>query len=324
MTSSSHLLPFQGQVMSVTGPLQPDYFTVVDAHNHIWIDPVKGSSENSPILTEYDLLLNELKAYFKLGGNALIDCQPGGCGRNGLKLRQLAQASGIAVVAGTGFHRRLYYALDWWLWQADAQKIARYFIDEIQTGLTETLPLPQPVRAGFIKCACEAKVNDTPQMALTVAALAAAETGVCVEIHTERGGDAEAILEFFVRRGVRPQQIVLCHLDKAADFGLHCGLIQAGATLEYDTFYRSKYSPETTTWPLLEKMVEAGYDGNIVLATDMADVAMWKHAEGCAGLTGFITQIGERLEKMGLADLSIQQLLGKNIINRMAGSPDSN
>ena len=104
----------------------------------------------------------------------------------------------MTVIAATGFHRRTYYPASWWMWEASSQEIARYFIDEVQGGLQETLELPETVRAGLIKCACESTVRETPQAPLEAAAWAAAELGVCVEVHTEKGADAEAILDFFV------------------------------------------------------------------------------------------------------------------------------
>jgi phosphotriesterase-related protein len=143
--------------------------------------------------------------------------------------------------------------------------------------------------------------------------------GVCVEIHTETGSDAEAILDFFVRRGVRAGQIVLCHMDKARDLGLHRSLAEAGACLEYDTFYRPKYAPNSTVWPLIQEMARNGLDHSVALATDMADASMWKHIAGGPGLIGFVQEIRPRLEEMRLGTSAITNLMGGNIVRRLSG-----
>ena len=320
MTSGTPGVPFQGQVMAVGGPISPGSLDVIDAHNHLWIEAVGGASPDSPRLTEYDAILSELKEYAEAGGAAIVDCQPGGCGRNGTKLLQLSRESGVSVVAATGFHRRTYYPESWWMWEASSQAIARYFIDEVRAGLQETLELPEPIKAGFIKCACESTVGDTPEAPLEAAASAAAELGLCVEVHTEKGSDAEGILHFFVSRGVRAGQIVLCHMDKLPDFGLHRSLAQAGACLEYDTFYRPKYAPEKNVWSLIETMVQNGLDHSIALATDMAEASMWRHLGDGPGLTGLVKEIRPRLEDMRLGTPAIQNLIGGNIGRRLSGT----
>ena len=319
MMSTKYRIPFEGQVMSVSGSVSPDLLEVVDAHNHLWIEALKDVSPNSPTLTEYEQILAELREYRQAGGKTIVDCQPGGCGRNGMKLLQLSQESDVIVIASTGFHRRIYYPSSWWLWEAGSEQIARYFIDEVLQGLEETRRLPKPVKAGLIKCACESALRDTPQKVLEAAALAAAELGVCVEVHTEKGADAEAILNFFIRNGVRPNQVVLCHMDKVPDFVLHRNLAQAGAILEYDTFYRPKYSPDTHVWPLIEKMVTNGFDQSVAIATDMAEAAMWKHIRRGPGLIGLLTVIRSHLEEMRVGITSIQNMMGRNIANRLAG-----
>jgi len=311
--------PFEGQVMSVTGPVDPASLGVTDAHNHLWIEAVQGGAPASPVLTGRDAILGELVEYRQAGGAAIVDCQPGGCGRNGTALFELSQGSGVIVIACTGFHRRVYYAPGWWLWEAGSGQAARYFVDEIKVGLRETLASGRPAQAGFIKVACEATVRDTPRSALQGAALAAVETGACVEVHTEKGADAEAILDFFTRSGVRPAQLVLCHMDKAPDFGLQRALAQAGVLLEYDTFYRPKYSPERGVWPLIEQMVAAGYAGAVALATDMAEASLWRCFGGGPGLAGLLTLIRPRLQNIGLSPSAIQQLSGGNIARRLAG-----
>jgi 5-phospho-D-xylono-1,4-lactonase len=306
------------QVMTVLGPVAPHTLGVTDAHNHLWIEPVTGAAADSPVLTKTEAILAELITYRQAGGGAMVDCQPGGCGRNGIRLAELSQASGVQIVACTGFHRSKYYPPDFWLWQARAEQAARHFIHEIISGLVETGAASRPVRAGFIKIACEATLAQMPAAVLEGAALAAREIGAAIEIHTEQGAAAAAILDYFVRQGVRPAQLILCHMDKNPVFDLHRDLVQAGALLEYDTFYRPKYAPETHLWPLLTRVVEAGLEDGVTLATDMADARLWQTLGGGPGLAGLLTHIRPRLQTLGLQPETIQKLLGRNIAQRLA------
>ena len=139
-------------------------------------------------------------------------------------------------------------------------------------------------------------------------------------MHTERGAAVEDLLAFFGGRGVSPRRLVFCHVDKRPDFGLHRELAQAGVLLEYDTFYRPKYDPEGGVWPLLARMAAAGLAGQVAVATDMADPALWAELGGGPGLAGIFTIIKARLQRMGLAGETIDGLLGGNIAMRIATS----
>jgi phosphotriesterase-related protein len=153
---------------------------------------------------------------------------------------------------------------------------------------------------------------------MEAAAQAAAETGAAVEIHTEKGAEAEHIVASMGRFGLEGGRIVLCHVDKRPDFELHRDLAQAGVMLEYDTFYRPKYRPEEGVWPLLERMLAAGCDAQVAIATDMADASMWSRLRGGPGLTGLLTDIKPRLEKLGVQTETIEGLVGINIAGRLA------
>jgi 5-phospho-D-xylono-1,4-lactonase len=307
-------------ITTVLGPRPQEDWGITDAHNHLWIDPVPGGAEDAPVLNEMDPIVAELVAFRDSGGYGVLDCQPGGCGRNGKRLVQLASTSGVAIVAATGFHRRRYYPPDHWLWSVSAGKAADHFTEELENGLTECQPEEQPARAGFIKIACEAYFPQTPQAALLGAVHAAVQTGAMLAIHTEKGLAAEMILPFVLENGVKPHQIVLCHMDKRPDRELHLELAQAGVLLEYDTFYRPYYQPEKNLWPLLDFMMAAGYSQSIALATDMADRNLWRSFTNGPGLVGFTTTIRSRLEQLGASPEIVRRLLGQNITQRLANT----
>lgn len=308
-------------VQTVLGPIDHTSMGVTDAHNHVWIETVPGSDATSPVLDDEMNIAQELRAYYAAGGVSLLDCQPGGCGRNGEVLRRLALESGVNIIACTGYHRRKYYPPNFWLFTASETKIAEHLISESTTVLEECREGKSVVKAGFIKIALEVEWRDSYQAALEAAAAAAFETGVLIEIHTEKGALAEKAIIYFEDRHINPQQLVLCHMDKRPDFGLHCEIAKFGALLEYDTFYRPKYSPETRVWPLLDGMIAAGFGNCIALATDMADAHMYTSIGNGPGLASLPGEISERLTKQNYPNEIIRQLTGGNIARRLAGVP---
>ncbi|HOU41108.1 MAG TPA: hypothetical protein PK829_07555 [Promineifilum sp.] len=327
-----------GHIVTVLGPVVT--LGIADAHNHLYIGRVPGAPDDAPALTDSEGVARELIRFRAMGGGGIVDCQPGGCGRDGRVLRALSEQTGVAIVAATGFHRRRYYPPDAPLFALSAEAAASYFLGEIRGGLEETRgkdPSPQPspggrgsktepsppgrggenVYPGVIKMAAEATLAESPAALFAAAAAVAAETGYAIEVHTERGAAVEALLAYFVDRGVAPERLVFCHVDKRPDVGLHRELAAAGVLLEYDTFYRPQYDPERGVWPLLAQMLAAGWGQRIALATDMADPALWAELGGGPGLPGIFTVIKPRLEQMGADAATVAGLLGGNICARL-------
>jgi phosphotriesterase-related protein len=227
----------------------------------------------------------------------------------------------VHVIASTGFHRRKYYPPDYWLFQASQVQACDLFMTAIQNNILEATEVSESVRVGLIKIACEARLEDTPHSLLEAAAEASRRTGTAIAIHTEKGSQAERILEYFQEQDVDPQRLVICHIDKRPDAGLHRELARAGALLEYDTFYRPRYEPEKNVWPLLEKLANNGLASSIALATDMAEAELWSHLGNGPGLAGFITVVRTRLKSMGFPLPTIDRLTGGNIADRLARQP---
>lgn len=303
----------QRALMTVAGPIDPSTAGIADAHNHVWITPVEGAQPGVPVLFDQSAIARELADYKEAGGGTQIDCQPGGCGRDGRVLAELSRSSGVHIVACTGFHLEKYYPLDYWLWRANVDAAQAFFLSELSQGLIES----PGVCAGFIKIACKATLGETSPTLLEATAWASRETDAAIEIHTEQGASAEDIVSLFVKFGVSADRLVICHVDKRPDIGLHRSLAQAGVMLEYDTFYRTKYQPEQNVWRLLEQMITEGLDQQIAIGTDMADAKIWARLGKGPGLMGLAMQIIPRLQAMGYAPKTIQRLVGQNIVNRL-------
>ncbi len=306
-------------VKTVLGDKSYEMLGITDAHNHVWIGAVPGVDAAAPVLDQFEPVKSELRGYRAAGGGSLLDCQPGGCGRDANQLVRLSKESGVNLIACTGFHRKKYYPPNFWLFTAPVVRIADYLISECNVGFEESRGLKNQPRAGFLKIALEAEWKDTPQAGLEAAAVAAAETGVLLQIHTEKGQQAEKAVLFFTEHGVKPQQLVLCHMDKRPDFSLHAELCRFGVLMEYDTFYRPKYEPEKNLWPLILAMVKAGLSHHVTLATDMAEAEMYKTIHAGPGLASLPGAIQIRLDQMEIPLKSIQEMLGGNIARRLAG-----
>jgi 5-phospho-D-xylono-1,4-lactonase len=306
------------KLLTVLGPINKNEVGITDAHNHVWIDSVEGVNTDAPILDNKEKILSELIDFRANSGSAIVDCQPGGAGRNANKLYELSKLSGVHIIASTGFHLKRYYPPDFWLFGKTVDEASKFFLQELQNCIVESQHFHLIIRSGLIKIAFEETLNRSPMHLVEAAVVASLETGAAIEVHTEKGAAAEKIYKSLFGFGMPAEKIILCHLDKKADFELHKALAEEGILLEYDTFFREKYHPDKNVWSLLETMVVNGLDNKVAIATDMADTKMWKSYGGLPGLTGLQKNILPQMQRMGFDAVTIKKLIGENIVERLA------
>lgn len=303
-------------VTTVLGPVAADQLGTVDAHSHLWISSQELDIGGASVLDQEDLIIEELREYRNSGGGSQIDCQPGGAGRDGNRLASVSNAAGVHVIACTGFHLKRYYQAQNMIWSMSFDQAVEYFLGEVDYGLEETRHL-DPVYPGFIKIAVQETLEKSPRHLMEAAAFASKRTGLLIEMHTERGSRVEDFVEYFGNLNLAPDRLVICHIDKRPDLGLHQELCQAGFLLEYDTFFRPKYNPENNLWPLLRELVAGGFSDSIALATDLAENEMWNSMGQGPGLAGFPTIIKDRLDTEFQERQIVERMMGGNIADRL-------
>ena len=305
-------------VVTVGGLLRPDACGLVDAHGHAWIEPqTLVSAENPPVLDCYDGIRDELTAFRETGGLAVVDCQPPGCGRSFERLVSLWRDTGTEIIAATGFHLRRYYPADSWIWKADLNAAAGYMCEELERGMLCGNGPPGP-RAGFIKTAFSGSPDELEGGLLSAACEAASATGAAVMVHTEQGAGVELLPDFFEKHRVGLDRVILAHVDKRPDRILHRDLIAAGFLVEYDTFLRPRYEPETKVWPLLEELISTGWSTGICCGLDLAGNGMWAFGSQTPGILGLSRVVVSGLMMRGVDERTIQLVTGKNILARLA------
>lgn len=314
----------QRMVETVTGPLEVDSVKLADSHGHVWIHPADGVTGEARIeLDDADKQRVELADFATAGGSLIVDCQPGGAGRDARMLRRLSRETGVAITATTGAHQQKYYSPGFWLWSATVDQAAAWFIGELTTGMQDVVPSavtddaePAP-RAAVIKIGYEGAIDGQTRVLMEAAAIASARTGASILFHTERGLNVEALLPFFSQRGVPPTRLYLCHVDKRVDAGLHTELAQAGALLGYDTFARPKYHPDDGAWKLIAALAGAGLDHAVAICLDLAFPVNFRAWGGEPGLRFLPDVVVPRLAREGYSEAAIRRLTATNVLERL-------
>jgi 5-phospho-D-xylono-1,4-lactonase len=307
-------------ITTVLGPRALEGEGLVDAHGHVWVGPVRGGPSDAPRLDDQPAIRAELEAFAAAGGQAVIDCQPPGAGRDASRLTQLARATGVALVACTGFHLPRYYAADRSPWCSDPGALEAQFIDELRKGMKDSEGPRLSPRAGAIKAAHPGGLGADVRRMFEAAVAAAISSGVMLVIHTERGAGVERLAEFLLDLGMSSQDVMLCHVDKRPDISLHRELAQAGFLLEYDTFLRPKYAPAERVWPLVEAMLVHGHEDAIACGLDLADRGLWRFGGDPHGMCGLADVVVPGLRERGASDRQVQYMTGGNVRARLRSS----
>ncbi len=307
------------KVRTVLGDIDSTLLGRTNAHEHLFIrDGLIVLLEPEFRLDSEAHAVSEVTDFRSHGGQAIIDTSPLGVGRNPEGLVNVSRATGVHVVASTGFHKPRYYLDSHWRNRLRAEQIAELFIEEIKVGMDEyafesPFRKTASARAGVIKVASEyQRFSPAIRVAFEAAALAHCETGAPILTHTEMGTMAQQQLDLLTKQGVSPSHVVLSHMDRNPDWKLHRDIAQTGAFLEYDGPGRIKYLPENAVMDLISKMFELGLGGQILLGGDTAQRSYWKANGGATGIAYILEQFIPRLKKEGFQAQHIDAMLVGN------------
>jgi predicted metal-dependent phosphotriesterase family hydrolase len=292
---------------SITGDIPCEQMGITYSHEHIVIE------ESFPTLGNPDFLLNdvekistELSGLKTLGCSTMVDTMPVNAGRNALKSAEISEQTGINIIIPTGLHLEIYYPPSHWRYTYNEDQLSHLFIQDIINGIDKydyNGPITERTsyKAGLIKLATgDGPFTKHQEKIFHAVVNAHRETGAPILTHTNNGNKAIEQTELFEKLGANLNHIVLSHLDRNKDLGLHYALMQTGISVEYDSAFRWKKDDENWTYILLEKLLPL-YAGQITAGMDAARNTYWRTYGGKPGLDYLLTIFPEELNKRGLS-----------------------
>lgn len=290
----------EGHIVTVTGPRSIDALGVIDAHDHLLLDSpaLPGRAFTDPAKATEEVL--DARAS---GIETIVEMTPIGLGRDPAGLRAVADATGVAIVAASGYHRDAHYPAGHWVHDATVETLADRILADLRIGMHPadwndlSLP-PDPARAGAIKGgASYHHISASERRRLEAIAGASAATGAAILVHSEIGTAAHQIIDLLEAAGARPGRIALAHLDRNPDAELHAEIAARGITLEYDTIGRTRYHPDSVVLDLVEAVAAAGHLDRIMLGLDLGGRDSFRAYDGGPGLRYLMTAFAPRLRR---------------------------
>jgi phosphotriesterase-related protein len=299
-----------GEVQTVLGPLAPEALGLVLPHEHILCDvtPPEVATESGSmmeivpenahearyywtrpygnhILSDRRILTSELSRFRAAGGGAVVELTIRGIKPDPQGLFELSEASGVPIIAGTGYYIQAF-AGDF-ISENSVDEMAVTMIRDAAVGFDGT-----DIRAGIIG---EIGVSDpwsaAEQRVMQAAVIAQRETGLPINVHPGRDPGSPLAVARFVRAvGGDPTRLVISHMDRTLfhDDDL-VRLMDQGCSAEWDFFgIESSYYPfadidlpnDGQRLNLIKRLVDRGYSDRILISQDICTKARLVHYGG--------------------------------------------
>ncbi|HZA00113.1 MAG TPA: hypothetical protein VE575_15235 [Acidimicrobiales bacterium] len=301
-------------IRTVLGDVPPSELGFCHAHEHVLIRGGLGVMKNPDLgIGDVDAAVEELTAFRRAGGGAMVDAMPLDCGRDAAGLVEVSRLTGIHIVAATGFHTPHYYDDIHWTYSYPIDDIVELLVAEVEEGLDEhgyNGPRVRRLaaRAGVVKVASELdRIAAVSRKLMEAAAECHRRTGVPVLTHTERGTMALEQVEALTALGVPADAIMVSHVDRNLDHGLHAELARTGAYLVYDGVSRDKYHTVDEVIDLIEIACAGGGRDRVLLGLDLALRSYRRSYGGSPGMTFVLDRFLPALRARGVDATAIHR-----------------
>ncbi len=309
-------------IRTIHGDIDPKEMGVTNTHEHlIRIGGAEVALHGEDMrLPDVDKAVQEATRFMAAGGKTIVDCNPIGVGRDIVKLLEVnEQIPGLNLIVTTGFHAsHVYDKVVHWVVRYSVEEIADLIIAEIEEGIDEhdymgPIVKRSKAKAGCIKIGTSyGMITPFEEKEIKAAAIAAKETGAVINTHTSHGTMALEQVQWFLKLGVKPEQIIIGHVQRIPDAWYHKKIAALGASFSYDGGYRVKYWPDRFRIELIKEMIRAGYQKHITLSTDSGKKSYQIAYGAGTGIDYDLIEFVPRLREEGVSESAIEDILVNN------------
>jgi len=232
-------------VNTVLGPVSSDALGKTYIHEHILFGTPGFHGDASLIRFDWDDTLQQcidtVKHLMKnYGLQTMVDATPNECGRNVLFMKAIAEATGLNIIASSGY----YYE------GAEGTGAPAYF-RQLQSMVGNVCPLIEEmfrtevtkgiegtgIKAGVFKLA-SGKGTITPyeENFFKAAAKVSTEEGIPIITHTQEGTMGPEQADLLIANGADPKRINIGHIEGNTDIAYYLKVLSKGVYISFDRF----------------------------------------------------------------------------------------
>jgi 5-phospho-D-xylono-1,4-lactonase len=303
-------------VRTVLGDIEPVSLGLTLGHEHLMTHPPEDVTDTDLVMDDLEAATRELEVFKRAGGGALVEMTTVDYGRDAGELEKISRASGVHVIAATGFNKGVF--ADRLTAKITVNDIANWMIHEVQVNITR-LCKDQPraefsrARAGIIKASSGLNgANANEQKVFEAAVVAHQKTRAPISTHTEKGTWGLEQAQFFLGHDVDPKKVLIGHLDLKPEWPYLLEIAKTGVNIGLDQFGKEKYLPDLERVKLIVQLCGAGFEKQIIIGGDMARKSYFKSYGGNPGLEHVPSTIKNMLAQSGLSSATMDDILIHN------------
>ncbi len=287
-------------IRTVLGDINKNELGKTLAHEHFILDLDRVRKDGISFISDVEEVIPEIEKAMAQGIEAAFEVSTIDMKRDVRKLKEISERTGLKIVCSTGFYLSEYHPD--WMDNASKEEIADIYIKELLEGVDGS-----EIKAGLI-----AEIASSPKQfvghekkILQAAAIASKRTGFAVSTHTGRINAIETI-ETLLNEGCDADKIIVGHQDLIDDHEYHVSLLKYGVNIAFDTCGKVAYMPDETRALNAKKLVEEGYEDNLVLSNDISRHTYFTSFGG----TGYLAVMGS------VVPLMKEYGIEENVINK--------
>ena len=311
------------KIMTVTGEQSPEHLGFCQCHEHLMISRGVSHRTNPALLIDdVEKSMQEVQRFRQMGGNTIVDAQPGGCNRMESALFKISTTTGVNIIAATGFHKLIFYPEHHWIYTKSLNELQNIFLHELQKGMYCNIDHEfheefVPCLAGIVKAALDLEgLSPVYQKLFRAAAFAAVTCDVPLMVHIEQGADPLSLLSFLFEQQVTPQRIIFCHMDRTIEpLSYYTACLSHGITLEFDTIGRYHYHDDEAEISLIKNLLDRGYEKQLLCSLDTTRTRLKSYTPDAIGLDFLLTTYLPLMKKYGITEEQLQNVFLHNPVN---------
>ena len=271
-------------------------------HEHLTIDLMPGDLGGA----DFDILCRELTELYTFGVRNIVDLTNQGMGRNPNMLRALASATGMNLIPSTGYYLEAYMPPD--IRTRPIEELAEEAVRELTWGIDE-----EGYTAGVIGeigwSAPEA--GELECRVWEAMSIAAAKTGSIISTHPSNGREQIPQAEFLIKRGIKPEKIVIGHAEFFPDEKALLALVDLGVNIGIDMIGQNGQDRDEYRADMVVMLRDRGFLSQVTLSMDLCEQQELRQYGGF-GYAHLFKSFLPLLRDRGITEDEIDLMLGRN------------
>lgn len=268
------------------------------SHEHLSIDfsPLKNDPDTK--YEDHSEIINEFNYLKSKGLESVVDVSTLGMKRDLSFIDEFEKITNIKVLRATGFYKEPFIP----------EKIKKMSVGELVKWM-ENDDISNRHLLGEIGTS-ENKITEVERRVFEASSIISKKYDIPIYTHTTLGTFATEQTKILKEFGIEPKKIIIGHQDLNKDIEEVIAIARMGFYIGIDTIGKNNYASDESRIKLIKKLIDEGYEKQIILSMDMTRLSDMK-SHGGIGYGYFIDEFIPKLETVIGKD-SIQRIISEN------------